>query len=83
MVLFLLVDTFLGFAQNSFEERQATSDTFQKSFAKIREKYQPKGRKRLKFKQNSACTPCLQKSCINSKAFGVNRRKTCTFNILY
>jgi hypothetical protein len=30
-----LVDTFLRFAQNSFEEQQAALATFQKSFAKI------------------------------------------------
>jgi hypothetical protein len=30
--LFLLVDTFLGFAQNSFEERQAAACRFSKEF---------------------------------------------------
>jgi ABC-type Fe3+-hydroxamate transport system substrate-binding protein len=47
-----LVDTFLRFGQNSFEEQQAATvlAAFQKSFAQIREKYEPIGRKRLKSK---------------------------------
>jgi hypothetical protein len=45
--LFLLVGTvgtFFGFADNSFEERQAATCPFQKTFAKVREMYQPIGK---------------------------------------
>jgi hypothetical protein len=43
-----LVDAFLGFAQNSFEERQAAACRFSKEFCESRELYQPIGRKGLK-----------------------------------
>jgi hypothetical protein len=33
-------------------------------------------------KENSACTPCLQKSFVNSKAFGVKQLRTYKFNII-
>jgi hypothetical protein len=45
-----LVDTLVGFAQNSFKNSRRLLVAFQKSFATIREKYEPIGRKRLKFK---------------------------------
>jgi hypothetical protein len=48
IAFFLLVDTFLGFAYNSFEEAQAELAAFKKSFEKIREMYQPIERKGLK-----------------------------------
>jgi hypothetical protein len=54
-----VVNTFLGFAQNSFEELQAATCRFSKEFSKSREKYEQIGRKRLKSKQNSAYTSYL------------------------
>jgi hypothetical protein len=53
---------------------------FIKSFVKIQKMHQPIGRKGLKF--IGVCTPCLQKSFVNSKAFGVKRQKTYKFNII-
>jgi hypothetical protein len=49
---------------------------------KIREIYQPIERKALKFRRNSACTPSLQKSFVNSKEIGVKRRKSNKFEII-
>jgi hypothetical protein len=45
---FLLVDTILGYAQNSSEKRQVATVliAFQKSFVKIRERCEPIGRKK-------------------------------------
>jgi hypothetical protein len=45
-----LVDTFLVFAQNSFEKRQAATSHFSKEFAKIREMCPPIERKGLELK---------------------------------
>jgi hypothetical protein len=44
--------------------------------------YQPIGRKGKNPEENSVCTPCLQKSFVNSKAFGVKRQKNYKFNII-
>jgi hypothetical protein len=49
--LFLLVNTFLVFAQNSCEMWQAATTCFQKSFAKILEMCQPIRIKGLKLKR--------------------------------
>jgi hypothetical protein len=67
----LPADTFLGFSHDSFEEWQAAICRFPKEFCENRGNVQPIGRKGLKFIRDSACTPCLQKSFVNSKAFGV------------
>jgi hypothetical protein len=45
MPLFLLVDTFLRFVQDSFEKREEATRHFSKSFVKMLEMYQPIGRK--------------------------------------
>jgi hypothetical protein len=40
------------------------------------------GRKEVKFNRNSAYTPCLQKSFVNSKAFGVKPLRVSRFKII-
>jgi hypothetical protein len=67
-----LVDTFVGFAQNSFEERRAATCRFSKEFYANPGNV---GRKGLNLKGDSEGTPSLQKSFANWKAFGVKRRK--------
>jgi hypothetical protein len=66
-----LVNTVLGFVQNSVEKGQAATyySTFLQSFVKIQEMYQPIGRNRLNSKENNACTLCLQNNSANSEAF--------------
>jgi hypothetical protein len=54
---------------------------FQKSCAKIWEKYEPKGRKRLKFKTEYCMHSLSSTEFVNSKAFGVKRQKTYKVNI--
>jgi hypothetical protein len=44
--------------------------SFQKGFGKIREMFQPIGRRESKFKTNGACTLSFQKTFENSEAFG-------------
>jgi hypothetical protein len=60
MGLFLLVDIFLRFAHNSFEEQQAATCRFSTEFRKNREMYQPIGRKGLNF---------IREYCMHSMVF--------------
>jgi hypothetical protein len=55
---------------------------YQKSLTKIRERYQPIGRKGLKFIRNTAYTPSLQTSFGSSEAFSVKWQKTYKFDIM-
>jgi hypothetical protein len=77
-----LVDTFLGFAHYSFEKRQAATCHFSKEFCKNPGNISANRKKGIKIHKNSACTPCLQKSFVNLKAFGAKRLKTYKFNII-
>jgi hypothetical protein len=59
-VLFLLVDTYLGFAHNSFEEWQAATCRFSKEFCNNPGNVSTNSKKGIKnSKENSACIPCL------------------------
>jgi hypothetical protein len=74
--LFLLVDTFLGFAQNSFGKRQTATCSYSKEFCT--------NLKNVSTNRKKDCsgTHCLQKSFANSKAFGVKPLKTYKFDII-
>jgi hypothetical protein len=54
---------------------------FQKSFVKNLKMYLPIERRGLNSKENSECTPGLQKSFVNSKDFRVKQLRTYYFNI--
>ncbi len=75
--LILLVYEFLGFAQNSFEKRQAATCRFSKEFCENPGNVLTNRKEGiLNSKENSDLTPSLQTSFVNSKAFGVKRLRT-------
>jgi hypothetical protein len=70
-----LVNTYPGFSQNSFENRQVAACRFSKEFcANLRNSSTNRMRgNALRY---------LQKSFVNSKAFGVKQLRTYEFNII-
>ncbi len=77
--LFLFVDKFPGFAQNSFEKSQAAICLFSKEFCENPGNVLIKG---IKFQKRIVNALFLQQSFLNSKEFGVKRLRTNKFNIL-
>jgi hypothetical protein len=71
---FLLVDTFPGFSQNSFEKRQVVACLSPRELC-ANPRNVSTNRKR------AITLSCLQKSFVNSKAFGVKRLRTYQFKI--
>jgi hypothetical protein len=69
-----LVNTFPGFAQNSFENRQVAAGHSSKEFCANPRNVSINRKTALAFS-------CLQKSFVNSKAFGVKRLRTYSFKI--
>jgi hypothetical protein len=82
MPLFLSVDAFLGFTQNSLKSSLKPLASFQKGFVKIWEMFQPIGREVINSKENSACTPSFHKCFQNSIAFGAKRIRNDKFDII-
>ncbi len=66
---FLLVNTFLGFSHNSFGKRQVAACRFSKEICA-----NPKNTSTNRMR--GIALFCLQKSFVNSKAFGVKRLRT-------
>jgi hypothetical protein len=72
-----LVDVFSGFAHNSFEKGKAATCHFSKEFCENPENVITNRKEGIKnSKENGECTPSLQKSFVNSKAFGVKQLRT-------
>jgi hypothetical protein len=61
-----LVDTFPGFSQNSFEKRQVAACRSSKELC-------PNPINVLISRKRAIAISCLQKSLVNSKAYGVKR----------
>jgi hypothetical protein len=75
-----LVDIYLGFAQNSFQKWQ-TVCRFSKEFCENPGNESTNRKKGIKL-QKRIVTFCLQKSSVNSKAFGVKRLRNNKLNII-
>jgi hypothetical protein len=70
-----LVITFPGFSQNSFEKRQVAAFFFLKELC-------ANPRNTSTNRMTGIALSCLQKSFVNSKAFGVKRLRTYYFSII-